>query len=247
MTGARMPVNRTAAAVGDRQPAGFVFYPGIIGHKGGQKLNLSEMRSTIRRDLRDEDANNYRWTDGEIDRHITRAVKEFSEALPREQKTTLATTAGSRELSIATLQDRVVVTAVEYPADKFPRQYRRFSLWEDTLSLLIDEIPDGSDCHVYYGKLHSLDASGSTIPTQYEDMIAAGAAGYATVAWGIFAVNRVNTGGETTPEALLEWGKDRLNLFRTELKRLSRRNRIRIQTLYQPYQPVRSGTTDYGP
>ena len=33
-------------------------------------MNLSEMRTIVRRDLHDEDAGNYRWTDDELDRHI---------------------------------------------------------------------------------------------------------------------------------------------------------------------------------
>jgi hypothetical protein len=56
------------------------------------------MRAIVRRDLHDEDAANYRWTNDELDRHIAHAVKDFSEAIPYEQKTTIATTAGSREI-----------------------------------------------------------------------------------------------------------------------------------------------------
>ena len=54
-------------------------------------MTLSEMRTIVRRDLHDEDASNYRWTDDELDRHIAHAVKDFSEALPLEQKATKAT------------------------------------------------------------------------------------------------------------------------------------------------------------
>ena len=41
-------------------------------------------------DLHDEDAANYRWSDDELDRHIAHAAKEFSEAIPYEQKATIA-------------------------------------------------------------------------------------------------------------------------------------------------------------
>lgn len=210
-------------------------------------MNLSEMRTIVRRDLHDEDASNYRWTDDELDRHIARAVKEFSEPLPLQQKATLATISGSRELDISSLSERVIVAAVVYPLGQFPPKYQRFALWEDTLTLLGDEVPDGSSADIYYGKLHTLDAQGTTIPNQYQDLVAGGAAGYAAVQWAAFAINRVNVGGHLTPREFLDWGKERLSFFKSELRRLGRRNRARASTLYQPYYPVKSQTTDFGP
>lgn len=210
-------------------------------------MNLSDMRTIVRRDLHDEDANNYRWTNDELDRHIAHTVKDFSEALPLEQKATIASTSGSREITISTLTGRVMVEALEYPINKFPRKYQRFALWGDALTLLGDEVPDGSNCYVYYGKLHTLDASGSTIPTKYEDLIAAGACGYAAVEWAAYAINRVNVGGDSTVADFMKWGKEKLAFLKGELKRLGRRNRVRINQLYQPYYSPVSKTTDYGP
>jgi len=210
-------------------------------------MNLSEMRNIVRRDLHDEDASNYRWSDDELDRHIAHAVKEFSEAIPHEQKATVATTSGSREIDISSLSGRVMVEAVEYPVGCFPKKYQRFALWADTITLLGDEVPDGSNAYIYYGKLHTLDAETSTIPAQYEDLIAAGACGYAAVEWAVYAINRVNVGGTPTPKELLNWGRDRLDYFRRELRRLGRRNRARVRSLYRPYYPPLSKSTDYGP
>ena len=210
-------------------------------------MDLTKMRTTVRRDLHDEDSNNYRWTNDELDRHIARAVKELSEHLPYQQKETKATTSGSRELDVSSLSSRVMIEAVEYPVGQFPVRYQRFSLWGDTLTLLGDEVPDGGNADIYYGQRHTLDAQGSTIPTQYEDLIATGAAGYGAVQWAAFAINQVNVGGSLTPREFLDWGKERLALFKSELKRLGRRNRARISTLYKPYYPVKSQTTDFGP
>ena len=209
-------------------------------------MNLTDMRAIVRRDLHDEDSNNYRWTDDEINRHIAHAVKEFSEQIPYEQKATKATTSGSRELDISAITDRVMVEAAEYPTDKFPKRYQPFSLWGDTLTMLGDEVPDGTNAYIYYGKLHTLDASGSTIPAQYEDLIAAGACGYAGIEWAIYAVNRVNVGGTATPGELLGWGNQKLKYFRQELKRLGRKNRVRVSSLYQPYHPIVNRSADYG-
>ena len=71
-------------------------------------MNLAEMRTIVRRDLHDEDDTNYRWTNDELDRHIAHAVKDFSKAIPYEQKATKATTSGSRDLDISTLTDRII-------------------------------------------------------------------------------------------------------------------------------------------
>ncbi len=210
-------------------------------------MNLTEMRIIVRRDLHDEDANNYRWTNDELDRHIAHAVKDFSEALPLEQKATKATTSGSREIDVSSITGRIMVEAVEYPVGRFPRRYQRFALWADAVTLLGDEVPDGSNAYIYYGKLHTLDASSSTIPTRHEDLIAVGAGGYAAVEWAVYAINRVNVGGISTPKELLNWGQEKLDYFRQELKRLGRRNRVRIRSLYKPYYPPVSKSTDYGP
>jgi len=210
-------------------------------------MNLSEMRTIVRRELRDEDESNYRWTNDELDRHIAHAVKEISEYIPYPQRSTKATTPGSRELDIATITDRVMVEAVEYPVDRFPKRYQPFALWGDTLTILGDEVPDGSSAYIYYGKLHTLDAQTSTTPTKFEDLIAVGAGGYAALAWGAYALNRVNIGGEATPREFLRWGNQQLRYFRQELKRLGRRNRVRARSLYRPYYPIVSKSTDYGP
>ncbi len=210
-------------------------------------MNLAEMRTIVRRDLHDEDAENYRWTNDELDRHIAHAVKDFSEAIPYEQKAIKATTSGSREIDISSITDRIMIEAVEYPVDKFPRKYQRYSLWADTLTLLGDEVPDGSNAHIYYGKLHTIDAEGSSIPTTHEDLIATGACGYAAVEWAAYAINRVNVGGLMTPKEFLTWGREKLKYFKAELKKLGRRNRVRIRSFYKPYYPPVSKSTDYGP
>jgi len=196
-------------------------------------MDLNTMRSILRRDLKDEDPSNYRWSDDELDRHIAHALKEFSEALPLPAKATLPTTAGSRVIDISSLSDRVMVEAVEYPLDNFPPAYQRFALWGHALTLFGDAVPDGSNCVVYYGMLHTLDAQESTIPAKHEDLIAIGAEGYAAVGWASYAINKVSLGGTTTPAEFLNWGNQKLKQFSSELRRLGRRNQVRIRQLYK--------------
>ena len=89
-------------------------------------MNLSSMRTLVRRDLKDEDNSSYRWQDDEIDRAIQRAVAELSRCAPREMKTTIATTDSSREISISSLTERVSVDRLEFPAGNTPRSFQRF-------------------------------------------------------------------------------------------------------------------------
>ena len=196
-------------------------------------MNLSEMIALVRKDLHDEDPNNYQWSDDELTRHINRAVKELSERVPLLAKATLPTVSGSRQVDILSLTNRVMIQAVEYPVDESPARYQRFSIWGDTLAIISGNEPNGANCCIYYGVLHTLDTNGSTIPAEYEDLIATGACGYAAIEWAAFAINRVNIGGTTTPREYRIWGNERLTIFRDRLKRLGRRQRIRTQQLFQ--------------
>jgi hypothetical protein len=211
-------------------------------------MNLSQMRTLVRRDLHDEDAAAYRWTDNELDRHIDRAVKEFSLAVPLDATATLTTVAGSRDLSLAALADRIVIEAVEYPVGRYPPSYVRFSLWADTLKLLIDGTPAaGEPVTVYYGKLHTLDATMSTIPMAMEDVVASGAAAYAALEWASFATNRINSGGADVWRNYLVFGENRLAAFARALATFGRRNRIRVQRLYRPATDIVSKSIVTGP
>lgn len=196
-------------------------------------MNLSDMGARIRKDLHDEDSQNYRWSDDELNRHIDRAVRELSLSCPLEAKAELSTTAESRDLSLSSLSGVVEIEAVEYPVANYPPSYVRFSVWSDTLTLLIDSLPgDGEDVYVYYGKLHTLDADSSTIPTKLEDLVATGAAAYAAIEWASFATNRVNLGGSDIWRNYLTWGQDRLAQFLKGLAKHSKKNAVRVRRLY---------------
>lgn len=211
-------------------------------------MDLPTIRARLRTDLHDEDSQNYRWTDGELDRHVQHAVREFSLALPLEAQTTLTTTAGSRELSVASLSDLVAIEAAEYPVGEYPASYVRFSVWLGTLTLLVDGVPSGGeDVKVFYTKLHTIDSMSSTVPARFEDVIAAGAAGYAAVEWSSFATNRVNAGGQDVWREYLTWGRERLADFQRALARHGRRNAVRARRLYTPATSPTDQTTVQGP
>jgi hypothetical protein len=199
---------------------------------------LATLRDALRTELHDEDADSYRWPDETLDRHIERAVRELSQVWPVEQKTTLQTTPGSRDVSIADLDGLVRLEAVEYPVGAWPPAFVQFAAWAGTLTLLIDAPPsDAADIHVYWGGVHTLDLSSSTLPAIAEEVVLHGAAGYAALEWASFATNRANVSGTDAVRHYQEWGAGRLVLFTAELGKLGRNSRLRASSLYAPARP----------
>ncbi len=198
-------------------------------------MDLAAMRARVRSDLRDTDASNERWSDDELTRHIQRALQELSLAAPLEATATLTTTAGSRDLDASTLTDRVTVDAVEYPTGQYPPAFAGYSLWGDTLTLLVDDEPSGGEnVAVYYSKLHTLDLAGSTLPAALEDLVGTGAGAYAALEWASFATNRVNVGGTETWRHYHIWAQERLAAFARALAKHGRERRVRSRRLYRP-------------
>jgi hypothetical protein len=195
-------------------------------------MDLSTMRTLVRRDLKDEDNANYRWQDNEIDRAIGRAVAELSRYVPRETKTTIATTDGSRQIDIAALTDRVSVDRVEFPVDETPRRFQRFTVLSDTVTLTGDVEGDGADCYVYWSKIHTLDGSMSTIPGYLEDVLSLGAAAYAVLAQAQYRTDIAGIGGERADSDYQGWGTARLKEFKSQLRQFGRGRQLKLGALY---------------
>ncbi len=207
---------------------------------------LADFRALVRKDLRDEDASDYRWTDGEIDRHVEHAVRTYSHYQPIEQQTALATTSGSREVSLASLTGRLGIARVEYPTGHYPPAYVPFAVWGDVVRLVTDQTPSGDNCSVCWLAAQTVDASSSTIPAAHEDLIATGAAGYAAEAWASYATNRVNV----DPQAVDHYAAlaaRRLIEFRRSLEELTAFRRVRLHQLYSEAVAAGSRLVDWGP
>ena len=196
-------------------------------------MDLSTIRTLVRRDLKDEDSGSYRWTNDELDRAIGRAVLELSRYVPREMKNTIATTDGSREISISTLTDQVSVDRVEFPAGKSPRQFQRFTVYQDAITFIGDAEGDGNSCYVYWGKVHTLDGSTSTVPGYLEDVLALGAAGYAALAQAQYRTDTAGFGGDKADTDYQSWGNAMLKEFKAQLKRFGRNRKLKISQFYQ--------------
>lgn len=195
-------------------------------------MNLVEMRGLVRRDLKDEDPSNCRWTDDEIDRAIRRALLELSRAIPRERRSTVPTTDGSREIDISSLEDRITVDRVEFPADGHAGQPQPFAVYGDTLRLTGKEEGDGTDCYIYWTSVHSLDQETSTVPAYLEDVLALGAAAYAVLALAQYRTDTAALGGDRGDTDYQQWGTRMLDDFRGQLRKYGRGRRLKASQLY---------------
>ena len=153
-------------------------------------IDRTDLLARLRVELHDEDSNNYRWTDATLQRHLERAVREVSQAWPRERLTVLTATASSRDIDVsAEFADLVRIEAVEWPIDQEPRRYIQWSLYQTTLTLLDENIPSAADSvNVYWGSRHLVDNAQSTLPQVTEEAVVQGAAGYAAVEWANYAI-----------------------------------------------------------
>jgi hypothetical protein len=210
--------------------------------------SLATLRADVRRDLHDEDSAAYRWTDNEIDRHIKRALQEYSHVSPLETKSTLQTQSNSRDVTVSSLAPRLRIVAAEYPAGQYPPEFVPFSLWGDTLTLDLLAAPSGTpDVAVWWHKEHAINGS-VTFPCSHDHIIATGAGAYAALEWASFASNRVNVGGDPAWGRYMDFAVTRLREFHDMLRRLPAGNALRTSKLYTPAETrLRSQTTDPGP
>ncbi|MFA5077949.1 MAG: hypothetical protein WC541_00515 [Dehalococcoidia bacterium] len=166
---------------------------------------LTGMRADVRRDLKDEDAAGYRWTDDEIDRAIQKAVLVYSGYCPLMQlDSTIHTVDQGNTVSLATLTDRIDVVKVEHPIDNQPYPSRRFKAWGDLLTFQDGYVGDGEVCNIYWLKAHTLGAA-STIPAAHDHIIAMGAVAFAVGSQAQYQVNLANTGGQAVNKDYSAW------------------------------------------
>lgn len=193
-------------------------------------MDLPTMRARVREDLQDTDAANYRWTDDEIDGAIQRVVREFSLAYPLQEQTDLATTAASREIDISSLSKLLKVYSVEFPIGLKPPYYQRFEVWQTTLYM--EDEGNGDDARIRWGKLHTLDATSSTIPDQLEEIIVLGATGYLAQSASAYTVDRATIAGRHATINFLKWGQQRLARYQKKLRAIGRDSKVISKELY---------------
>jgi hypothetical protein len=210
--------------------------------------SLATIRANVRKDLHDEDAAAYRWTDAVLQRHIERALREFSFFAPLEKKNTVSTVAGTRDIDISALAPRLRLVAVEWPTGAYPPTYIPFIVWGDTLTLDVVGAPTSiQNVSVLWHGVHTINGT-TTFPATDDDLIALGSAGFAALDWASFAMNRVSVGGQAVWGRYEEFGRARLDEFFDRLKKLPQYSQVRTSQMYPPQEArLKSQTTDPGP
>jgi hypothetical protein len=188
------------------------------------------MRARVREDLQDTDAQNYRWTDDEVDGAIDRVVTEYSLHAPIEQQDDIATTDGDTELDISSLSGLLSVKSVEFPIGQTPKYYQRTEYWAG--HLYMQDEGDGEDARVRWLKRHTLDAGSTTIPTEHEEIIVLGATGYLAMSASAYTVDRASIAGRHATINFKAWGKERLDRYDRKLKAVSRTSKVIPHQLY---------------
>lgn len=194
-------------------------------------VTLTNVRDRLRKDL--SDVSEERWPDDQLDRHIEHALSELSLSIPQELTSTLATTAGSRDLSIAALTGLMEVEAAEFPVGEFPPSYAGFSVWGITLALHVDDEPDGASVRLYYTAEHLLDEDGSTLQGPLVDVLVTGASAFAAQELASGRTDALTT-DPAAAERYAAWSRARLTAFRQLLHTFGRKNRVRAGRLYVP-------------
>lgn len=163
---------------------------------------LTTLRTTLRTDLHDDGSE--RWTNAELDRAIQRAVERYQEAKPQDKTKDLTALADTYVYALTggdAIADLISIERVEYPAGQNPPSYVPWELMGTTLRLFPTAAPAaGETIRLHYAATHLVDAAGSTIPGPDERIVLLGAAGFATQAWALYAVNRVNVSSFTQKE-----------------------------------------------
>jgi hypothetical protein len=193
-------------------------------------MDLTEMRARVRKDLQDTDAENYRWTDDEVDGAIERAVGELSFHYPLQQQDDIATTDESNEIDISTLLKLLKVYSVEFPIGCKPAHYQRFSVWQSTVHM--EDNGNGDDARIRWGKLHTLTAESSTIPEQFDEIIVLGATGYLATSASAYTVDRATIAGRHATINFLKWGQGRLARYEQKLRFIALDSKVVSKELY---------------
>ena len=157
-------------------------------------MNLTEMVARVREDLQDTDAENYRWTDDEVQAAIHRVVIEYSLHAPIEQQDDIATTDGRHRARYLFLVRTCSKSSPwSSPSARRPSTPQSFEYWAG--HLYMQDEGDGTNARVRWLKKHTLAAGSTTIPTEHEEIIVLGATGYLAMSASAATVDRAFIAG----------------------------------------------------
>ncbi len=111
------------------------------------------------------DSSNAQWSATVIQALLPKALAIYSEYFPYEVKETIATTDGSKDITISSITDLIKISKVEFPVDLSEKSYQEFEIFGDTLRLT-DRNGDGENAYLECHKIHHIDVDW-TVNTAY--------------------------------------------------------------------------------
>ncbi len=173
----------------------------------------------------------------DLDEAIRWALHRYNEVRPDKTETTLTLSATGREVDISSITDYHQILRVWWDYDstdpEYPPNWRTFELWPGDILFIDDpDEPQSADkVRVFYTRLHTISgldsATATTIPTDHDNLIVAGAAGFA-------AQERIQEeGSRYVPRKLADFASKRLAEFERGLKRLAKEEATRYSGIAQ--------------
>ena len=183
---------------------------------------LTTLTASLRNDLQDTASST--WTDALLERAITKAVGDFGLAWPVVASVDEAGVTDQRRYDLSATTGLLWVEAVEHEKDQDPPEFHPFrEESRGVIYLLGDIIPATGDTFaVWYARTYTVDASGSTIPAEYEEFVLTGAFGHAFLMRASDTVGRINP-STWAPRQARDLAAHRLDEFSSRLKELRNR------------------------
>lgn len=185
----------------------------------------SETLATLRDrvELHLQDSANARWTAGDIDEAILKALEEYNKISPAYAVGSITLAAAGREISLSTLTGLIRVLKVWWPYDSadpgYPPNWCQFDVYPGSI-LFIDERSEpasGDVVRVWYTKACTLNglasASATTVPSEDITYIINGACYFAAKA-RIAEISESLTVDDETTDRLAKFADDHGKAFR---------------------------------
>jgi hypothetical protein len=161
--------------------------------------NRATLRADLRRDLRDEDASSYVWTDAVLNRHLQHAIDLVQAVNPRHANVTRAVPLSPRRIDLSTDVPAAFswVEAVESPIDASRPAFLPFREEPGPkVYILSGTLPAvGDQIRVWYAARFAVDDSSSDMPIGLEPTVLAGALAFACLDQAIDTVAKITPAG----------------------------------------------------
>ena len=201
---------------------------------------LVDFRAWLRLDLNDPAASGQRFADADLDRAVTRAAADLTQAWPRVTDTEHVVAAASRSVALGgSFAGILEVEEVEIPYGAagaeatYPPTLVPFKLSADKASVYVfsPEVPAASQrIRIRWTSAHSITAGSTTVPTELDSLVALGAYGFCALAYSTPAADNFRYEDGTTAAQVddsmipAEWrarSNGALAAFRGQLRKLA--------------------------